>query len=62
MSIQLMPFIIASLAGRAFRFFIVAAIFHYFGKSLANKLKKYFEYIGILITIIIIYIIYIKYF
>ena len=48
MSIQLIPFIIASFIGRALRFFIVAAIFHYFGKSLANKLKKYFEYIGIL--------------
>ena len=62
MSIQLIPFIIASFIGRAIRFFIVAVIFHYFGKSLANKLKKYFEYIGILITIMIVYIIYIKYF
>jgi membrane protein DedA with SNARE-associated domain len=62
MSIQLIPFIIASFIGRAIRFFIVAAIFHYFGKSLAKKLKKYFEYIGILITIMIIYIIYAKYF
>jgi membrane protein YqaA with SNARE-associated domain len=62
MSIQLIPFIIASFIGRAIRFFIVAVIFHYFGKSLANKLKKYFEYIGILITIMIIYIIYAEYF
>ena len=62
MSIQLIPFIIASFIGRALRFFIVAAIFHYLGKSLADKLKKYFEYIGILITIMIVYIIYIKYF
>ena len=34
MSLALIPFIIASFIGRGLRFFLVAAIFHYFGLSL----------------------------
>ena len=61
-SIALLPFIISSFIGRGLRFFLVAGIFHYFGLALANKIKKYFEYIGIIIIIILIYFIYYKYF
>ena len=34
MSLALIPFIIASFIGRGLRFFLVAAIFHYFGLNL----------------------------
>ena len=62
LSIAILPFIISSFIGRGLRFFLVAGIFHYFGLALANKIKKYFEYVGITITIILIYFIYYKYF
>ena len=62
MSLALMPFIIASIIGRGLRFFLVAAIFHYFGLELANRLKKYFEYIGFLFLLSILLIIYNKYY
>ena len=61
-SIAILPFIISSFIGRGLRFFLVAGIFHYFGLVLANKIKKYFEYIGSIITIILLYYIYYKYF
>jgi len=61
MSLALIPFIIASIIGRGLRFFLVAAIFHYFGLELANRLKKYFEYIGLLLLLLLL-IIYYKYY
>ena len=62
MSIALIPFVISSFIGRGLRFFIVAAIFHYFGLIMANRIKKYFEYIGLIITFILIYFVYLKYY
>ena len=62
MSLALIPFIIASIIGRGLRFFLVAAIFHYFGLELANRLKKYFEYIGLLLLLLLLLIIYYKYY
>jgi len=62
MSIAIIPFIISSLIGRGLRFFMVSAIFYYFGLDLANRIKKYFEYIGVVVTIILMLIIYYKYF
>jgi len=62
MSLPVILFIISSFIGRALRFFLVAAIFHYFGLNIANKIKKYFEYIGWITIIILIYIIFLKYF
>ena len=62
MSIALIPFVISSFIGRGLRFFIVAAIFHYFGLIMANRIKKYFEYIGLIITFILIYFVYFKYY
>jgi len=62
MSLALIPFIIASFVGRGLRFFLVAAIFHYFGLELANRLKKYFEYIGFLFLVLLLLIIYFKYY
>ena len=62
MSLALIPFIIASVIGRGLRFFLVASIFHYFGIELANRMRKYFEYIGLLVTIFLLFFIYYKYF
>jgi len=62
MSLAIIPFIIASIIGRGLRFFLVASIFHYFGISLANRMRKYFEYIGLVVTIFLLYFIYSKYF
>ena len=62
MSIALIPFVVSSFIGRGLRFFIVAAIFHYFGLIMANRIKKYFEYIGLIITFTLIYFVYLKYY
>ena len=62
MSLAIIPFIVASFIGRGLRFFLVAAIFHYFGIELANKMRKYFEYIGVVISVGILLIILLKYF
>jgi len=62
MSLAIIPFIIASIIGRGLRFFLVASIFHYFGISLANRMRKYFEYIGLVVTIFLLFLIYNKYF
>ena len=62
MSIAFIPFVLASFIGRGLRFIIISGLFYYFGLKLANKLKKYFEYIGFAITIVLAYYIVIKYF
>ena len=62
MSLPIFLFVVSSFIGRSLRFFLVAALFHYLGESFANKIKKYFEYIGWTIVIISIYIIFLKYF
>ena len=62
MSLALIPFIVASIIGRGLRFFLVASIFHYFGIVLANRMRKYFEYIGLVVTIFLLLFIYNKYF
>ena len=62
MSLAIIPFIIASMIGRGLRFFLVASIFHYFGIELANRMRKYFEYIGLVVTIFLLLFIYNKYF
>ena len=61
MSLAILPFIISSFIGRGVRFFLVAAIFHHFGLDLANRMKKYFEYIGFLLLASILLIFYYKY-
>ena len=62
MSLPIFLFVFSSFIGRSLRFFLVAALFHYLGESIANKIKKYFEYIGWTIVIISFYIIFLKYF
>ncbi len=62
MSIAIIPFFIASFIGRGLRFFLVSAIFYFFGLDRANRLKNYFEYIGYAATILLIIFIYMRYF
>ncbi len=62
MSLPIILFIISSFVGRSLRFFLVAALFHYLGENIANKIKNYFEYIGWITVIIFLYIIFLKYF
>lgn len=46
MGIALIPFIIASLVGRAGRFFLVAGIMYWGGKKIEDVLQKWVEWIG----------------
>ena len=62
MSLPIILFTVSSFIGRSLRFFLVAALFHYLGESIANKIKKYFEYIGWTVVIIFLFIIFSKYF
>jgi membrane protein YqaA with SNARE-associated domain len=50
-------FIAASLIGRSLRFFLVAAMFYYFGKSARKLIEKYFNLFSILVLIAIISVI-----
>ena len=42
----ILPFVLASIVGRAFRFFLVAGLTKTLGKSIETKLLKYFNVIG----------------
>lgn len=44
--LPLIPFILASLAGRAFQFFVIAAILKYGGAAIEPHLNKYIEIMG----------------
>jgi len=47
-------FLVASLVGRSLRFFVVAALFYYFGKSAREFIEKYFNLLSILLLIAMI--------
>ncbi len=47
-------FMLASLVGRGLRFFLVAAMFYYFGKPARRLIEKYFNLLSILLLIILI--------
>lgn len=46
MGIALIPFVIASLVGRAGRFFLVAALLYWGGEKIEDVLQKWVEWIG----------------
>ena len=48
------PFVIASAIGRGLRFFLVAALIKWGGKTMEQKLKKYVDVIGWLVIILIV--------
>lgn len=50
-------FVFASLVGRSLRFFLVAAMFYYFGKSARGYIEKYFNQLTILLLLVLIGII-----
>jgi len=47
-------FMLASLVGRGMRFFLVAAMFYYFGKPARQMIEKYFNLFSLLLLIILI--------
>ncbi len=47
-------FMLASFIGRGMRFFLVAALFYYFGKPARELIDKYFNLLSILVLIILI--------
>jgi len=47
-------FMLASCIGRGMRFFLVAALFYYFGKPARELIDKYFNLLSILVLIILI--------
>lgn len=56
-------FMLASLVGRSLRFFLVAAMFYYFGKPARQLIEKYFNLLSILLLIALIgVILLLKYF
>lgn len=50
-------FVLASLIGRSLRFFLVAAMFYFFGRSARELIEKYFNLFTILLVIVIIAVI-----
>ena len=53
-SVNFPIFMLASLIGRGLRFFLVAAMFYYFGKPARRLIEKYFNLLSILLLIILI--------
>lgn len=54
MSLALIPFIIASAAGRAARFFLVAGIVRWIGARYESQLRRHVEFIGWTVVILLI--------
>ena len=57
----LLPFILASLIGRGARFFIVAGVIRWGGKKMENILRKYIEYLGWLLVVLLVVLVILKY-
>ena len=53
-SVNFPVFMLASLIGRGLRFFLVAAMFYYFGKPARRLIEKYFNLLSILLLIVMI--------
>ena len=54
MALALVPFIVASAAGRAARFFLVAGLVRWLGTRYEPLLRRYIEFIGWLIVAILV--------
>ena len=62
-SVNFPVFMLASLVGRGLRFFLVSAMFYYFGKPARRIIEKYFNLLSILLLIVLIgVILLLKYF
>ena len=53
-TMPLIPFIIASIIGRAGRFFLVAALFWWFGAPIKNFIEKWFNILAISFVILLV--------
>lgn len=60
MQMAFVPFLLASIAGRAAQFFLIAGLAKWGGKDMENKLRQYMEVIGwsVLGLAVVAYIIY----
>ena len=47
-------FLVSSIIGRSLRFFVVAALLYYFGAKVKVLIEKYFDWLAILFTILLI--------
>lgn len=52
--ISFIPFVIASLVGRAMRFFLVAALIGFFGEPVKRIIERYFDLLALLFVAILI--------
>ncbi len=57
MSMALVPFMLASVAGRGARFFLVAALIYWGGESFERNLKRYIDVLGWVVVAIIVVVI-----
>jgi membrane protein YqaA with SNARE-associated domain len=62
MSMALLPFIIASIIGRAARFYLVAGLMKWGGKPMEHLLRRYIDILGWLVFIVIGFSILIKFY
>ena len=59
LGLALIPFILASLVGRAGQFFVVAGLLYFGGERLENSIKKYVEWLGwavVLLAVILYFV------
>ena len=57
MSMPFIPFVIASIIGRASQFYLIAFLVHKFGSSMESKIRQYIEWLGwgvVLLSILLI--------
>ncbi len=53
MHLAFLPFVVGSLIGRGLRFFLVCGILYFVGEHIETRLRRYIDYIGWLILLII---------
>ena len=54
MSLDFLPFVLASAVGRAGRFFLVAGLIYYFGKPIRTFVERYFNWVVLLLTLLLV--------
>jgi len=55
-----LPFIVASIIGRASQFYLIAALVSWFGPAMEPKIREYIEWLGwavvVLIVLLLVYL------
>lgn len=54
MGMLVLPFLLASLVGRASRFFLVAGLLHWGGESFEQKLRSYVDILGWIFVVLVV--------